>query len=119
MRQILQFARGVAAPLVDHVGVDPVRHRDLRHRGSWHGALGDQLRLDLCAVASPGDRLGLCHGCPPKFLVDTILSAYAGALKGGIAGRLRTLCADLRISQDRTPGVGKATTRPALADASC
>ena len=64
-----------AAPLVHDVGVDPVRHRHARHRRSGLRAFAQNLRLELGAMTTPHDLLGVFHGVHLTSLVDTILTA--------------------------------------------
>ncbi|MCY1537255.1 hypothetical protein D9M68_727440 [compost metagenome] len=81
-----------AAPLVHDVGIDAVREGHAGHRGAGPGALGQDLLFEFGAVAPTGLVLGFGHGVHLSRLVDTIVAAYAAALKGGLAGRLlRTL----------------------------
>ena len=79
-----------AAPLVHDVGVDAVREGHAGHRCTGPGALGQDLLLELGAVAPTGLVLGFGHGVHLSGLVDTIVAAYAVDLKGGMAGRLQS-----------------------------
>ena len=80
---------GQSAPFVHDVGVDAVRERHAGHRCTGLGALGQDLLLELGAVAPTGLVLGFGHGVHLSGLVDTIVAAYAAALKGGMTVRLR------------------------------
>ena len=81
---------GQSAPFVHDVGVDAVRERHAGHRCTGLGALGQDLLLELGAVAPTGLVLGFGHGVHLSGLVDTIVAAYAAALKGGMTVRLQS-----------------------------
>ena len=62
------------------------------------GALGQDLLLELGAVAPTGLVLGFGHGVHLSGLVDTIVAAYAAALKGGMTVRLRRFSVERRMN---------------------
>lgn len=90
---------GQSAPFVHDVGVDAVRERHAGHRCTGLGALGQDLLLEIGAVAPTGLVLGFGHGVHLSGLVDTIVAAYAAALKGGMTVRLRHLLIPCRYFQ--------------------
>jgi hypothetical protein len=51
-------------------------------------AICQDLLLEFGAVAPPGLDIGFRHGVHLSRLVDTIVTAYAADLKGGMSGRL-------------------------------
>lgn len=82
---------GNAAPVVHEIGVDAVRQRHAGHRGTGPRAIGQDLLLELSAVGPMGLGLRIGHSVLLSRLVDTIVAAYAVALKGGITGRLQSM----------------------------
>jgi hypothetical protein len=77
-----------AAPLVNDVGVDPVRQRHAGHRACGLRAFAQNLRLELGTVPPPRFLAGVFHGVHLNSMVDTIRRLNR-QIQDGMAGRLQ------------------------------
>lgn len=66
----------------------PQDARQAGYRRSGLMAFAQYLCLQVGGMTPPGDLLGAFHDVQLNFLVDTIVTAYRGKFKKGLAGRL-------------------------------